>query len=222
MTNEDYLNLITSEHRGKEKFEATVVAGVSPFSKLQVIMQGLPADFDIDQAVGVQLDAVGIWVGFSRAVSVPLTGVYFSFDTTAQEGWDSGRWKDEFDPENGPIFLTDDEYRLAIKAKILKNSWDGTIPGALQIFGQVFGQDAFILIQDGQDMTMSILIAGIELSAVEKQILINDSLLPKPEGVRLAEVLFTDSEAPIFCFDAESEKLGGFDRGSWADVLFTF
>lgn len=222
MTIENYLNLITSEHRDKPKFEATVAVGVSPFAKIKDVLNGLPADFDLDTAVGVQLDAIGIWAGFSRVVSVPLTGVYFSFDTTAQEGWDSGRWKGEFDPENGPTFLTDDEYRLAIKAKILKNSWDGTTPGALQIFSQVFGQDAFIMIQDGQDMTMSILIAGIELSAVEKQILICESLLPKPEGVRLTEVLFTDSEAPIFCFDAESEKLGGFDRGSWADVLFTF
>ena len=222
MTNEDYLNLITSEHRGKEKFEATVVAGVSPFSKLQEVMLGLPAHFDVDTAIGAQLDTIGLWVGFSRTVFVPLSGVYFSFDTIDQEGWDSGRWKGEFDPEDGPTFLTDGEYRLAIRAKILKNSWDGTIPGALEIFGQIFGQAAFILIQDNQDMTMAILIAGIELSTVEKQILIGESLLPKPEGVKLSEVLFTDSEAPIFCFDVESEKLGGFDRGSWADILFTF
>ena len=80
MTADEYLALITSEHRGKKKFEATVAAVVAPFSKLQAVLRGLPADFDIDQAVGVQLDAVGAWIGRSRRFDTPLVGVYFAWD----------------------------------------------------------------------------------------------------------------------------------------------
>ncbi|MGC7970039.1 DUF2612 domain-containing protein, partial [Salmonella enterica] len=71
----------------------------------------LPFDFDLDQAIGVQLDAVGEWVGISRNITVPLAGVYFSFDI-AGLGFDQGVWKGPFDPDTGLTTLDDDTYRL--------------------------------------------------------------------------------------------------------------
>lgn len=218
MTNEDYLNLITSEHRGKEKFEATVVTGVSPFSKLQAVMQGLPADFDIDQAVGVQLDAVGAWIGRSRRIDTPLVGVYFTWDDLASDGWESGVWKGPFDPDSGLVDLPDDAYRVLLKAKIAANSWDGTIPGAYAIWATVFTSSQLV-IQDNQDMSMMVGIAGQPLSIVDQALLTNGYIPLKPEGVRIQYYAIAPAGA-LFAWDTdEGSALAGWDTGQWAVEL---
>lgn len=219
MTNEDYLNLITSEHRGKEKFEATVAAGVSPFSKLQAVMQGLPADFDIDQAVGVQLDAVGAWIGRSRRIDTPLVGVYFTWDDLASDGWESGIWKGPFDPDSGLVDLPDDAYRVLLKAKIAANIWDGTIPGACAIWATVFTSSQLV-IQDNQDMSMVVGIAGQPLSIVDQALLTNGYIPLKPEGVRIQYYAIAPAAGALFAWDAdEGSALAGWDTGQWAVEL---
>ena len=219
MTNDDYLNLITSEHRGKEKFEATVVAGVSPFSKLQAVMQGLPADFDIDQAVGVQLDAVGAWIGRSRRIDTPLVGVYFAWDDLASDGWESGIWKGPFDPDSGLVDLPDDSYRVLLKAKIAANSWDGTIHGAYAIWATVF-TNSQLVIQDNQDMSMVVGIAGQPLSIVDQALLTNGYIPLKPEGVRIQYYAIAPAAGALFAWDTdESSALAGWDTGQWAVEL---
>lgn len=219
MTNKEYLNLITSEHRGKEKFEATVVASVSPFSKLQFVMQKLPADFDIDQAVGLQLDAVGAWIGRSRRIDTPLVGVYFTWDDLESNGWDSGIWKGAFDPDSGLVDLPDDAYRLLLKAKIASNKWDGTIPSAYKIWSDVF-TDSYLIIQDNQDMSMMVGIAGNPLSIVDQAMLINGYIPLKPEGVRIQYYAIAPASGSLFSFDTEeSLALAGWDSGQWAVEL---
>ena len=51
-----------------------------PFVDEQSVLNSLPGKYDLDSAVGVQLDAVGEWVGISRELAVPLSNVYFSLD----------------------------------------------------------------------------------------------------------------------------------------------
>ena len=60
-----------------------------PLIDVSSTMSGLVTAFDIDTAVGVQLDVVGEWVGRSRRVATPVTGIYFSWDTE-RVGWDRG------------------------------------------------------------------------------------------------------------------------------------
>jgi len=216
MTDEEYLNLITSEHRGKVKFEATVLANVSPLSYLQTVMAEFPADFDIDQAIGVQLDAVGIWIGRSRRVDIPLTGVYFSWDDVASTGWESGSWQGQFDPDSGLVDLPDDAYRVLLKAKIAANRWDGTIPGAYAVVDSAFGDGTYILIQDNQDMSMSIGISGISLSAINQAVLLGGYLPLKPEGVRIQYYMLAPSGGKLLAWDVvENDALAGWGSGEW-------
>jgi hypothetical protein len=78
MTVETYLNLITSQHRDKPKFVATVQATVSPLVALQDTLKGLVQDYDLDTAIGQQLDIIGQWAGVTRNLNTPLTGVYLT------------------------------------------------------------------------------------------------------------------------------------------------
>lgn len=220
MTVEEYLALITSEHTGKPKFEATVAAGVSPLAKVQEVLKSLISELDIDTATGVQLDKVGEWVGRSRRIGTPLVGVYLTWDDVAGDGWDSGVWKDVFDPDSGLVDLPDDAYRTLLKAKIASNNWDGTIPQAYSIWEAAFDTGALLLIQDNQDMSMVIGIAGRQLSIVEQALLTNGYIQLKPEGVRVQYYAVAPAAGSLFAWDVDaSSALAGWDAGQWATEL---
>ena len=122
----EYTELITSEHKGRPKFEAMVSLVAGAFVGTNNTALSLPSAFDLDTAVGAQLDVVGKWVGLSRQVAVPLSGVYFAWNTSAV-GWNQGVWQGPFDPGTGLIDLDDGTYRILLRAKIGANSWDGTL-----------------------------------------------------------------------------------------------
>ena len=220
MTLDQYLALITSEHTGKQKFEATVAAGVSPLAKVQDVLKSLITELDIDSAVGVQLDAVGQWVGRSRRIDTPLVGVYFAWDDTVGDGWESGVWKDTHDPSSGLVDLPDDAYRTLLKAKVAANNWDGTMPQAYDVWTAAFGTDTYLLIQDNNDMSMVVGIAGVPLSIVEQALLTNGYIPLKPEGVRIQYYAVAPAEGSLFAFDVvEGSALAGWEHGQWATEL---
>jgi hypothetical protein len=147
----DYLALIPSQHRDKPKFAATVSASVQPFVDMQELLLSLPQAFDIDEAVGVQLDAVGEWVGRNREVQEPITDVYFSWDTDGV-GWNEGYWQGIGDPDYGITILSDEPYRSLLKAKVMANIWRGDIDGAYAILAAAFGDDNGVTIRDGLEL----------------------------------------------------------------------
>ncbi|KVP40827.1 DUF2612 domain-containing protein [Burkholderia ubonensis] len=211
----DYTALITSEHRDKPRFAATVAAVVQPLVDQMNLLASMPGKFDLDVAVGDQLDTVGLWVGVSRRIRTPLTGIYFSFDI-AGLGFDQGIWKGPFDPDTGLTILDDDTYRLVIRAKIGANHWDGTIASSAAILNSIFGADTHVFIEDHQDMSMTIGLSGKVPSAVFLALLAGGYIPLKPEGVRVNYTIVTTVDgAPMFGFDMSGPYVSGFDAGAW-------
>lgn len=209
-----YVSLITSEHADKDKFIAAVRASVAPFADSQAQLANFLPSFDLDSAVGAQLDVIGLWVGASRNVATPLTGVYFEFDNPLL-GWDEGFWKGRFDPDEGLTSLDDDHYRALIRAKIAANHWDGTLPSADAILAQLL-EGSTVYIQDNQDMTMTVGVVGAPLDVVLRALLTGGYLTLKPEAVRIDAYLVPSVPAtPLFGFDVENSLISGFDTGSW-------
>lgn len=217
MTTDQYIDLITSEHAERPKFVETVRASVSPLSKVQEVLRSMPAAFDVDTAVGVQLDTIGLWVGRSRYVGTPISGVYMTWDSTAALGWEGGVWKGQFDPDEGLVELPDDSYRLLIKAKIAANHWDGTIPGAYAVWEQIF-KDSYLIIEDLQDMTMAIGVSGIPLSTLDTALLERGYLPLKPAGVRIRDYAVVPTAGVLFSWDMEtSAAFAGWETGNWTN-----
>lgn len=212
----DYTSLITSEHSSKPRFSAMVAAVAQCFVDQINVLQSIPAAFDLDSAVGVQLDAVGLWAGITRQVKTPLS-VYFSFDT-ANLGFDQGSWQGPFDPSTGLTSLDDATFRTLIRAKIAANSWDGTIPGAASAYANLFnGSGSYIFIQDNMNMTMTVGVSGKIPSAVLRALFAGNYLHLKPEGVRVDYVVVPSVDSTsLFGFDVSNQYLAGFDTGSWA------
>lgn len=205
-----YLTLIPRENRSKPKFVATVSATVQPLADIAAVAAGLTAAFDLDNAVGAQLDAVGEWVGRSRAIETPLEGVYFSLDI-AGLGLDEGWLQGQFDPDTGLVSLGDEQYRTLIRAKIAANHWDGSIPDAYRLLSLVF-PDHVPVISDYGDMSMFIGLIGSPLGVVETALFSGGYLSIKPAGVQIVAHGLSPSY-PFFGLDADNNSVGGLDNG---------
>lgn len=217
--NDKYLGLITALHRDKPKFSAMISVVSQSFVDAQVVFSSLVPGFDLDLAVGVQLDAVGLWVGIARHVRTPLEGVYFSFDV-AGLGFDEGVWKGPFDPDSGVTTLDDDTYRLLIRAKIGANHWDGTLEGSARILNLIFGgTGTYVFIQDNGDMSIDIGVAGVRPTAIFLALLTGGYIPIKPEGVRVNYYVVPDIDGPLFGFDVENQYISGFDSGIWGNLI---
>jgi hypothetical protein len=218
-TLETYLGRITSEHANKPKFVAYVTALIQPFLDAQAFLRSLLTTFDLDTAIGVQLDAVGQWIGRSRFVQQPIANLYFSFDTVGL-GFDQGVWKGPFDPTDGLTKLDDDTYRALLKAKVILNSWDGSIAEAAESLGLLLNNPSSIVaIQDNQDMTMTVGISGVVPSPFITALLEGGYLPINPAGVGVNYQITSINAVALFGFDVNNATIGGFDIGSWGGTL---
>jgi len=216
---EDYLNLIPSANRSKPDFIASLSIGVSVQTRIQLLLEAIGGPlFDVDFAVGEQLDFVGKWVGITRQVAIPITGVYFSWDgTDVSVGWDYGVWQPA-DGASDVTSLPDDVFRTLIKFKIAANNWDGTTEGAYAIWEVLFPQYTF-LVQDNQNMTYNLAILGGIVDSLTLALIRTGAVALKPEGVRIDSYFTPVDAGPIFAWDVENDSLGGWDTGSWAIEL---
>ncbi|MEN4715870.1 DUF2612 domain-containing protein [Pantoea agglomerans] len=223
-----YTDRITNYHRGKPLFVEHVDLSTRPLSDVSSAMYGLISAFDIDDAVGIQLDALGEWIGRSRIVSQPIAGVYLSFDTDGL-GWDQGVWQGPYDPDSGFTSLSDDTYRIVLKAKIAINNWDGqndNLPPILE--AALEGSGLKMQIVDNQDMTISVWVfPETDISLVSQELIAaikQGYLTVKAAGVWAGDIQTPSILTPsvgtkFFGFDMDNEFIAGFDDGAWGVTL---
>ena len=220
LTADAYPNLVTSEHNKRPNFMAMIQQDVQGYVDNINLLRSFSTLFDIDQAVGQQLDMIGVWIGISRNIQTPLQGVYFAFNTT-NLGFNVGTWFGIGDSVSGVTVLSDGQYMLLLKAKIASNHWDGTVPGAYAIWAVVFESQGFnILIHDGQDMTMAIIIVGQNIPAVTLSLLTNGYIALRPAGVLIfGYYQISVPNVPIFGFGIENATIAGFNDGAWVEKI---
>lgn len=223
-----YTDLITNYHRGKPLFADHVDLSTRPLIDTSIALQNLLSAFDIDSAVGVQLDVLGEWIGRTRIVSQPISGVYFSFDTDGV-GWDQGIWQGPYDLDAGYTSLSDETYRIVLKAKIAINNWNGqndTLPPILET--ALEGSGLKMQIVDNQDMTISVWVfPEVDISLVSLELLAairQGYLTVKAAGVWAGDIQTPSIETPsvgtrFFGFDIENEYIAGLDEGAWEKAL---
>lgn len=179
---DDYVELVPSENTDKPHFIAmlrTLTGGFSDEINALISMQGA---FDLDTAVGDQLDILGKWIGLPRTLSVPIL-VFFSFDVSGL-GFDQGNWKGPDDPGTGLVMMDDDTYRIMLKAKIGANVWDGTRSQYLLIMNLVLGTSGIsVTLKDHQDMSFTVTLSARPPALLYA--LITSGYIPiKPVGVK--------------------------------------
>lgn len=205
----DYTTLITSQHRNKPKFNALVDLTANGVGGIGAVITSMQSLFDVDTATGEQLDTIGLWVGVSRRLEVPLN-VFFSWNTNSL-GWNEGQWNGAHQAGTTTILLDDDTYRRLMKTVIRANHWDGTLVQYQEIM-QTFFPDNIFRAVDNQDMTMTLfVVTGPPLSNIDVQMLTTGPLSKiKPAGVGI------NIEAPYNFGFSESPTSSGFNQGTFA------
>lgn len=185
-----YTNLVTSQHQNKPKFMAWLTAALNPIDDGATLANNLNTYFDIDTAIGKQLDILGEVIGVGRTVN--------------------------FQPSGGvsPV-LDDDTYRIVLKAKIMQNQWDGTIGQIYELWSALFGSTAYMILQDNQDMTLIAQIFGLS-STIQQDLISNGYIVPRPEGVTMNYLYITN---PVFSYDMETTYYKGYDEGYWGQFF---
>lgn len=179
----DYLALVPSQHADDPDFIKFIPIFLQGQVDNQNVLASLPGKFDVDVAVGQQLDFIGVRVGQSRQIPIAITGVYFSWGV-AGPGWGQGTWFATGDATSGLSILPDDSYRLLLKAVIAANQWDGSVPGAYAVWEIAFGPNQ-IALRDNQDMTITVIWIGQPPNAVTLALLTSGHLNLKPAGVAI-------------------------------------
>lgn len=212
----NYINLLPSANDDKPNFLAVLSALLQPFVDEQNVVASLIEKYDLDTAVGTQLDVVGQWVGFGRSVLSPLAGVYFSLDTE-DVGFDQGVWWEPDNPLTVLVDLDDDTYRLMLRAKIASNYWDGSLQQLQQIFAEFFlvSPGTYVFVIDNFNMTMTVGISGAIPGRIYQLLFLNTHVPFPPAAVLSDVVVTTEYGAPLFGFDVENNYIGGFDSGAW-------
>jgi len=214
-TLQDYLGLVTSEHRLQPKFTTMLTVLLQPLVDTANLAVALPAYFDLDVAEGAQLDVVGQWIGQSRNLSTPITNVYFTLDS-ATLGLDFGSLQGPFDPDYGLTVLPDDSYRVLLRSGIIVNGWDGTIPEAYAAWEILFAAQGFnIIIQNDNAAPMHIIygLTGPYPDAITLALFTGGYLDLVPAGVQIDS--YEVNSFPYFALDSNTIPLGGLDVGGF-------
>lgn len=215
MPTNEYTDLIAGYHVGKERYTSWVFTLTEPLSIARERLAALREDFDVDTAIGAQLDAVGVRVGVSRTLPMTLTDVYFALDDVDGIGLDLGVWKGQYDPVDGTTTLGDETYRAVIKAKIAQNHWDGTrgsLPDFLEeVLGQ-FGQPAKVLdLEDLDTMHVVLHLTKDTTPPIVWELFSRRIIDVTAAGVSVDLV----DNHPWFGFDYETASVKGLDESEW-------
>lgn len=203
-----YVDLLILQYRDKPNARGTIEAIIESLMIYDLI-RSVENGYDIDTAVGVQLDILAKYVGAERiATGVDFTRTYFGMvdysEPTPYTGvaglldYDEPNPPDaqflKYDTDQQSIYtLTDSELRILIKLKILQNNSNHSNAEIDEILEEFFPDQ--VIFSDNLNMTVSY-IFDEDISRII-EIAISQNALPKPAAVGLI-VDFVPDPANIF------------------------
>jgi hypothetical protein len=186
-----YVDLLALQFWAKPKAKAQI--GIYVKQALgDMLVKDVLNGFDIDTAVGAQLDIIGKYVGVPRLIGDPIERPYYNFSDSDgtlrtngfQDSTDASQnanviWYQSRFFGNSNTALSDDAYRLVIKLQIILNSNDSTI-ASIKTYLNTF-LPGLVAVADNEDMTLTYTLGA--RSALSSTVL--EKFLPKPMGVRI-------------------------------------
>lgn len=193
------LSRILQQFKESPKFNAFISGLMALSNDVEACLQQMQHMADIDMMEGTNLDVIGIIVGVSRIVPDVVSFTWFGFDDTGtwatvfgEEGQPSigSRFYEESESIFSTTLLQDPEYRLILRARIVKNNSACTpediIAGLRYIFQvpDIKYSDICTPGYAGPRLSFSIAI-GREIYAFEQAIITVLDILPRPAGMNI-------------------------------------
>jgi len=192
---------VALQYSQSQKFLAYLTALLKHADELESVLRTVALQMDIEVAEGVNLDVIGDIVGVSRVLPQSLPVTLFGFEGYAgagifgEEGQPSVGYRFRNESESGlaSSVLQDIEYRLLIRAKIVKNHSRGTgqdlIDGLLLLFNVSDG----IVVFDAGNMAIGVGIGRL-LTPYEQALLLPSlDLLVRPSTVNTVYIAMYDA-----------------------------
>lgn len=194
-----YVDLLIIQYNDKPKARAHIDLIVREMLSSGILFDIQDA-FNLETAIGVQLDILGKYIGVNRFYEdTDLSNDYFGFADAYDIGGTSSNiigFDDAFDPDKEGDFLdafqviskefrlNDDSYRFLLKLKIAQNYSNHSTKSISESMALFFGDE--IVFKDNYNMTITYFIKDVS-SALVKAALIK-KVFPKPMGVRLEAI----------------------------------
>jgi hypothetical protein len=197
---DETVNLLIKQYWEKPKAKAEIELQASTWETTRAFLESLDPAFDLDNAIGAQLDVLGRIVGISRSVPDVIPKVYFGFSINpTSEGFAS---KSNPNRIGGPFFskfssaftdfqLGDSDYRFFIRVKAALNRAAGYVSSDQYISIQDVVLSAFdgrAYVVDNLNMTLTLYVSPV-VSLDRLRLIRALNLLPKPQGVRYKVVI---------------------------------
>lgn len=211
----DHLELIqkrlASQYRNSENLIAYIQSFLEISNEIENTIDDIIELRWLDNATGKQLDIIGEIVGQPRVVIDISQFVFFGFDGatgagsfgTLSDSSAGARFRALNEPTTGNVILSDPEYRLFIRARIIKNFTDATNQDVTDGVRLVLGVDNVFVRNSGKaEATISV---GRLLTGNEKLLLKNAGLIAKPAGV---EYIYQDYDEKPFGFSGAGAVYG--------------
>lgn len=190
-----YVNTLIIQYHDKPKAKATIRLLVETLLANGIFFDIRDA-YNLETAVGKQLDVLGKYAGVDRFYEgQDLTG-YFAFTDYAEVTPDAGKRGfsiySDFDTKAGKwliydntlsidLALNDDDYRILIKLKIIQNNSDHSHKSIDDSIFTFFGSD--VRADSDGNMTMYYFVPITKTEILK--VAIQKDILPRPMGVRL-------------------------------------
>jgi len=166
---EYYANLLILQYIGKPKAYATIEALVELPIMDQIILDVVNG-FELDTAVGDQLDILGQYIGVTR----------YQYDFS------------------GPVTLDDTDYLTLLKIKIIQNNYTSDLSRIQDFLLENFA--GIIEVFDYKDMTMNYVFQATVGSEQLAEVFVKGGFLPKPMGVNLRTTIYSPTAYYYFGF----------------------
>tara|TARA_R110000851_G_scaffold306239_3_gene464490 strand:- start:572 stop:1321 length:750 start_codon:yes stop_codon:yes gene_type:complete len=216
-----YKNLLIIQYNNKPRFRDMIGVLVTELIANNLASQ-IRDGFNIDTAVGVQLDIIGKYVGIDRRFSgQAFTGEHFAMleysNLTAsaiQTGFSDytdfetkdGKWLKYSDIVGGGQILSDDDYRVILKLKIVQNNINHSHKEIDESLFSFFADSVRADSTGNMEMIYFIPATASLIVDVAKE----KGVLPRPMGVGLTYLIEADTK--LFGF-ATYEGQSAFTQG---------
>lgn len=219
---DEYTALLIKQYWEKPKAFAEIELGASTWDKVRGLLASLDNAFDLDFAVGAQLDVLGRIVGIPREVPDVIAKTYFGFSINP----DNLGFADRFNALRigGPFFdrfsspftaqqLNDNDYRFFIRVKVALDWASGFVSsderiGIQDVILAAFNGRAYVV--DNLNMTLTLYVSPM-ISLERLRLISQLNLLPKPQGVRY-DVIIQAEPGSTFGFESNSAAVGFADK----------
>ena len=186
----EYLGLVTSQHRQKTKFIESIRVAITPIVGCQNLLSKMSELHDLETATGNSLEQLALWTGTPLIIPGAAQLEYFGFidqenAMTFGETDDpsiGGYFRESGQSGTGGLAPTGDFLRRLIKAKILKNKSTGNINETKAILELALNHSHFKVF-DNRDMTVTFKNLATQFTTMQR--ILVQMFFPLPAGVEL-------------------------------------